>query len=123
MEAVGSLPPIRDPDPFISCDLMDGRETFLTLAYEKHYEFSTLRRAQFSTMAMLYELHSHALDRYMYTCNNCAKYVETRYHCTVCDVSIFTHIYIFLGMLHILKKGVFTLAYLKTHKKVVLKLC
>lgn len=79
------LQPIQDPDPFISCDLMDGRDAFLTLAREKHYEFSSLRRAKYSTMSMLYELHNQGQDKFVYTCNECKAHVETRYHCTVCD--------------------------------------
>lgn len=82
-----SLQPIQDPDPLINCDLMDGRDAFLTLARDKHYEFSSLRRAQFSTLCMLYELHNQGQDKFVYTCNNCKNHVETRYHCTVCDVS------------------------------------
>lgn len=77
--------PIQDPDPFINCDLMDGRDAFLTMAREKHYEFSSLRRAKYSTMSMLYELHNQGQDKFVYTCNNCKGHVETRYHCTVCD--------------------------------------
>ena len=53
-----SLPPITDPDALVNCDLMDGRDAFLTLAREKHYEFSSLRRAKFSSMALLFELHN-----------------------------------------------------------------
>lgn len=87
VQAAASLPPIADPDPFISCDMMDGRDAFLTLAREKHYEFSSLRRTKFSTMALLYELHNQGQDRFVYTCNNCKTHVETRYHCTICDVS------------------------------------
>ena len=85
---VVSAQPIQDPDPFINCDLMDGRDAFLTMARERHYEFSSLRRAKFSSMSMLYELHNQGQDRFVYTCNNCKGHVETRYHCTVCDVSI-----------------------------------
>lgn len=80
--------PIQDPDPLINCDLMDGRDSFLTLARDKHYEFSSLRRAQFSTLSMLYELHNQGQDKFVYTCNNCKNHVETRFHCTVCDVSV-----------------------------------
>lgn len=89
------MPPIVDPDPFISCELMDGRDAFLNLAREKHYEFSSLRRTKFSTMAMLYELHNQGQDRFVYTCNSCEKHVETRYHCTVCAVSNHFHQVIF----------------------------
>lgn len=65
---------------------MDGRDAFLTMARDKHYEFSSLRRAQFSTLSMLYELHNQGQDKFVYTCNNCKNHVETRYHCTICDV-------------------------------------
>lgn len=84
-QAAVSLPAIHDPDLLMQCDLMDGRDAFLTLAREKHYEFSSLRRAKFSTMAMLYELHNQGQDRFVYTCNTCKSHVETRFHCTVCD--------------------------------------
>jgi len=57
-QSAASLPPINDPDASLNCDLMDGRDAFLTLAREKHFEFSSLRRAKFSTMALLYELHN-----------------------------------------------------------------
>ena len=85
--AANSLPPIVDPDPLSPCDLMDGRDAFLTLARDKHLEFSSLRRAQWSTMCMLVELHTQSQDRFVYTCNECKHHVETRWHCTVCEVS------------------------------------
>ena len=93
------MQPIQDPDPVINCDLMDGRDAFLTMARERHYEFSSLRRAKFSSMSMLYELHNQGQDKFVYTCNNCKSHVETRYHCTVCDVSILFCIF----SLHFLK--------------------
>lgn len=67
---------------------MDGRDAFLTMARDKHQEFSSLRRAKYSTMAMLYEIHNQGRDNFVYTCNNCKAHVETRWHCTVCEVSI-----------------------------------
>ena len=87
-QIAANLPHIQDPDPFISNDLMDGRDAFLAIAREKHYEFSSLRRAQFSTMALLYDLHNQGKDNFVYTCNTCKAHVETRYHCSVCDVSL-----------------------------------
>lgn len=80
-----SLPPIIDPDPMITCDLMDGRDAFLTMARDKHQEFSSLRRAKYSTLAMLYEIHNQGRDNFVYTCNHCKAHVETRWHCTVCE--------------------------------------
>ncbi|XP_062859186.1 histone acetyltransferase p300 isoform X2 [Trichomycterus rosablanca] len=80
-----ALPPIMDPDPLMACDLMDGRDAFLTLARDKHLEFSSLRRSKWSSMCMLVELHNQSQDRFVYTCNECKHHVETRFHCTVCE--------------------------------------
>uniref|UniRef100_A0A3Q3JU27 histone acetyltransferase n=1 Tax=Monopterus albus TaxID=43700 RepID=A0A3Q3JU27_MONAL len=80
-----ALPPIIDPDPLMACDLMDGRDAFLTLARDKHLEFSSLRRSKWSSMCMLVELHNQSQDRFVYTCNECKHHVETRFHCTVCE--------------------------------------
>ena len=79
-----------DPDPLMQvqgdkCDLMDGRDAFLTMCRDRHLEFSTLRRAKFSTLTMLYELQTQDQDKFEYNCNCCSKWVETRYHCTVCE--------------------------------------
>ncbi|XP_073721148.1 histone lysine acetyltransferase CREBBP-like isoform X2 [Misgurnus anguillicaudatus] len=82
---VNTLPPIMDPDPLLNCDLMDGRDAFLTLARDKHWEFSSLRRCKWSSMCMLVELHNQGQDRFVYTCNECKHHVETRWHCTVCE--------------------------------------
>uniref|UniRef100_A0A3P8Z3W4 histone acetyltransferase n=1 Tax=Esox lucius TaxID=8010 RepID=A0A3P8Z3W4_ESOLU len=85
-QMANTLPPISDPDPLLTCDLMDGRDAFLTLARDKHWEFSSLRRCKWSTMCMLVELHNQGQDRFVYTCNECKHHVETRWHCTVCEV-------------------------------------
>ncbi|KAL1005748.1 hypothetical protein UPYG_G00063490 [Umbra pygmaea] len=84
-QMINTLPPIIDPDPLLTCDLMDGRDAFLTLARDKHWEFSSLRRCKWSTMCMLVELHNQGQDRFVYTCNECKHHVETRWHCTVCE--------------------------------------
>jgi len=41
--------------------MMDGRDAFLTLAREKHLEFSSLRRCKYSTLALIYELHTQVI--------------------------------------------------------------
>merc|ERR1719400_790493 len=66
---------------------MDGRDAFLTMARDRHFEFSSLRRCKYSSLALLYELHTQAMgqDKFVYNCNTCSKSVETRYHCTVCE--------------------------------------
>jgi len=76
---------IIDKDPPISCDLMNGRDEFLNFARDKHHEFSSLRRAKYSSMALLYELHNQGNEKFVYTCNKCKCQMETRYHCTVCE--------------------------------------
>ncbi|KAF4110440.1 hypothetical protein G5714_009692 [Onychostoma macrolepis] len=80
---INTLPPITDPDPLLTCDLMDSRDAFLTLARDKHWEFSSLRRSKWSTMCMLVELRNQR--RSVYTCSECKHHVETRWHCTVCE--------------------------------------
>ncbi|CAF3278892.1 unnamed protein product [Rotaria socialis] len=74
-----------DTDPLIQCDLMESRDAFLNFAREKHCEFSTLRRAKYSTMVSLIELHSSTADKISYTCNACRQLCDVRYHCTVCE--------------------------------------
>jgi len=44
---------IKDPDGEMTCELMDGRDTFLSLCRENHHEFSTLRRSKYSSMILL----------------------------------------------------------------------
>jgi hypothetical protein len=95
---ISTQPPIVDPDPLLSCDLMDGRDAFLTLARDKHWEFSSLRRSKWSTLCMLVELHTQGQDRFVYTCNECKHHVETRWHCTVCEVSTTTYLLAFPHM-------------------------
>ena len=86
--ADGKPAPCPGPGPF-HIQRPDGRrDAFLTMAREKHLEFSSLRRAKFSTMAMLYELHITGRDGFVYTCNSCKVNMETHYHCNTCDVSL-----------------------------------
>ncbi len=82
---VAQMGSIVDKDPPISCDLMNGRDEFLNFARDKHHEFSSLRRAKYSSMALLYELHNQGNEKFVYTCNKCKCQMETRYHCTVCE--------------------------------------
>ena len=44
---------------------MDGRDAFLTMARDRHYEFSSLRRCKYSTLALLYELHTQVMVRHL----------------------------------------------------------
>lgn len=85
-QSAASLSQIQDPDPtmqvtgdkvsrgraeaetesgmvniYFQVDLMDGRDAFLTMARDRHLEFSSLRRCKYSSLAMLYELHTQAM--------------------------------------------------------------
>ncbi|KAK6015661.1 TAZ zinc finger [Ostertagia ostertagi] len=67
--------------------MMDGRDTFLTRARDEHWEFSSLRRAKFSTLALCHALHESDVNKDMsYTCNKCNS-SNAKWHCTTCDVS------------------------------------
>ena len=74
-----------DPDPVMVCDLMEGRDPFLTMARERHLEFSSLRRIKYSTMVMLYELHNQGFDS-VYICDTCGVHMETKHYCSECEV-------------------------------------
>ncbi|KAK0417727.1 hypothetical protein QR680_013172 [Steinernema hermaphroditum] len=77
------LKEIRDPDPLISSELMDGRDTFLTRAREEHWEFSSLRRAKYSTLCFCHALHTQDSNKGMLSCNKCS--ASATLHCSKCD--------------------------------------
>lgn len=64
---------------------MDGRDTFLTRARDEHWEFSSLRRAKYSTMCFCQALHTQDKSQGLsYTCNKCQK--AAHWHCNTCEV-------------------------------------
>lgn len=85
-ESVPTLPKIEDPDRDMHCELMDGRDPFLTKARDEHWEFSSLRRTKYSTMSLLHKLHNpeSKFGAEEYTCNECQGAMTTRYHCKEC---------------------------------------
>jgi E1A/CREB-binding protein len=84
---------------------MNGRDEFLNFARDKHYEFSSLRRAKYSTMALLYELHNQNSEKFVYTCNKCRNTMEIRYHCMTCeDFDLCTQCYETTGHDHKMEK-------------------
>lgn len=87
---------IVDPDPLMASELMDGRDTFLNRAREEHWEFSSLRRAKWSTMNFCYALHTQEQENkeMTYTCNACNN--TATWHCQTCDVSLIFSISLFL---------------------------
>ncbi|TKR68279.1 hypothetical protein L596_024280 [Steinernema carpocapsae] len=79
----GPLREIKDPDPLMSSELMDGRDTFLTRAREEHWEFSSLRRAKYSTLCFSHALHDQDSNKGMLTCNKCSR--TANLHCNTCE--------------------------------------
>ncbi len=49
--------PLKDEDPVISSDLTDSRQSFLGQCQMCHWQFNTLRHAQYSTMMLLNHIH------------------------------------------------------------------
>ena len=87
-DLVPTLGPTTDPDNLIQCDLMDGRDAFLSLARARHLEFSSHRRAVYSSKCLAYDLHHQGQQtKFFYNCDKCRGSVERRYHCLTCDVS------------------------------------
>lgn len=83
----------RKEEATFTCELMKGREPFLQLARLKNYEFSTLRKAKFSSLAMVKHLgqffkldpicdecFSFDSSKRHYACSHCQDY----YLCTSC---------------------------------------
>lgn len=62
---------------------MNNWNSFLTKTSEAFLEFSTLRRAKYSTMRITYELHMEYLNSHEY-CNICLSRVQLIWTCTVC---------------------------------------
>ena len=91
MKQVLQMGPIVDKDPAISCDLMNGRDEFLNFARDKHHEFSSLRRAKYSSMALLWELHTQNNEKFTYTCDKCRQSVSS-------DPTLFVCLHLFFQM-------------------------
>lgn len=78
--SLDSPPSTTDPDPLICSEIVDDRCSFRQFAYERNLEFSSPRRATFSTLLLLYKLH---MQRH-YVCKACNEKIFTSWHCTVC---------------------------------------
>lgn len=83
-----SMGPIIDPDEVRDNALMDTRDPFLVQAKKCHWEFSSLRRAKWSTKEFIYELHicSKSIQEGI-SCNVCNKTVDAAnsMHCKICE--------------------------------------
>ena len=75
--------PAKDEDPVISTDLTDSRQTFLGQCQCCHWQFNTLRHAQYSTMMILNHIH----NKPSYCLEDCARgRVEDGSFMVGCDV-------------------------------------
>ena len=65
--------------------LVDSRHSFLETCQFRHYQFDSLRRAQHSSLMILYHLHKPFDMRTRPTCHYCAKPIRhLRWHCDQC---------------------------------------
>ncbi|KRZ05663.1 CREB-binding protein [Trichinella zimbabwensis] len=78
------LKPINDADQLISCKLMSSRNQFFSMAKEFKWEFSSLRRTKFSTMAICYRLHNCDKEP-IAICIKCRTDYAS-WHCTLCEM-------------------------------------
>merc|ERR1712166_1454279 len=62
-------PPKKDEDPVISIDLTDTRQNFLGQCQHQHWQFNSLRHAQYSTMMILQHIH----NKPSYCLESCAR--------------------------------------------------
>ena len=88
------LPPTHDPDPQFGGELADGRVALLMFCRERRMEFSTLRRATFSSMVMCHELHveqANSVTRFIRCCRRCHIKTTTTFACTTCEVLTLRH--------------------------------
>lgn len=83
------LPLTQDPDPQFGGELADGRVALLMFCRERRLEFSTLRRATFTSMVICCELHveqANSVGRLVRCCRRCHVKTMTAYVCTTCEV-------------------------------------
>jgi len=87
--AAADLPPTQDPDPQFGGELADGRVALLMFCRERRLEFSTLRRARFTSIVICYELHveqANSVGRMIRCCCQCQAKTMLAYVCTTCEV-------------------------------------
>jgi len=98
--SAADLPPTQDPDPQFGGELADGRVALLMFCRERRLEFSTLRRATFTTMVICWELHveqANGVARLIRSCGRCRAKTMLAYSCTTCEVLMtFRHLCSFL---------------------------
>ena len=90
--------PVKDEDAPAQSELMDGRDTFLGKARDEHLEFSSLRRAKYSTMCFCHALHTQDNKDMTYNCNRCSQ-INARWHCGTCEVGFDSEIFWYICFL------------------------
>jgi len=75
-----------DPDSqVVISPLVDSRHSFLEMCQFRHYQFDSLRRAQHSSLMILYYLHHPFDPKTRPTCHYCRNPIRhVRWHCDQC---------------------------------------
>lgn len=76
---------IMDADPLISCNVINERGDFLTFAFSRYLEFSSVRRAKFSTLSLLHILYD---SEWTFVCKSCNQLSDFAFQCEKCNTRI-----------------------------------
>ena len=71
-------------------EIFESRQQFLSFLQGNNPQFDELRRAKYSTMMMLYHLHTPDVPAFNYSCNRCSRTIKSgcRWHCEECDFDV-----------------------------------
>jgi len=77
-----------DDDEQFESEMFENRQLFLNYCRGNRCQFDEVRRAKFSTMMTLYQLHNPSAPKFVRQCCACQRdigpHVRTRYRCNVC---------------------------------------
>lgn len=86
-----SSPPGPDSDPLVEQEMFHCRDEFLRFARERRLEFSSIRRAKYSTLVLMHELCKTEADaeeegrRFPFNCDLCHLKLRKSFRCTECE--------------------------------------
>jgi len=76
-----------DEDEQFESEMFENRQLFLNYCRGNRCQFDEIRRAKFSTIMLLYQLHNPSAPKFVRQCCECQRdigNVRTRYRCNVC---------------------------------------
>lgn len=79
------IPPLTDPEPYISSPIIDNRHTFLRVCQGNHLQFDTHRHAIYSTLMVLYLFSCKKHELTVRTCDRCLLSMDNK-KCYTCDI-------------------------------------